>query len=74
MDIIINGNIKVSETASGYSIKVLDGNITDMEYINVSSNDLNNRLYQIMKENNHVCQLNKPQAENLILWFIELIN
>lgn len=63
MDIIINGNIKVSETASGYSIKVLDGNITDMEYINVSSNDLNNRLYQIMKENNHVCQLNKPQSD-----------
>ena len=55
MDIIINGNIKVSETASGYSIKVLDGNITDMEYINVPGNDLNNRLYQIMEENNHVC-------------------
>lgn len=54
MDIIINGNIKVSETASGYSIKVLDRNITDMEYINVSSHDLNNRLYQIIEKNDRV--------------------
>ena len=54
MDIIINGNIKVSETASGYSIKVLDRNITDMEYINVSSHDLNNRLYQIIEESDRV--------------------
>lgn len=54
MDIIINGNIKVSETASGYSIKVLDRNITDIEYINVPSHDLNNRLYQIIEENDRV--------------------